>query len=37
MMNHLEQAFETDIRVRLYNERVVPEGVVLLATDIPEG
>lgn len=37
MMSHLEQAYESDIRIRLNNERVAPEGVVLEAEDIREG
>jgi len=37
MMSHLEQAYEFDIRIRLYDERSSPDGVVLLAEDINEG
>ena len=37
MMEHLEQAYEYDIRIRLYDDRSPPEGVVLLAEDISEG
>jgi ribonuclease Z len=37
MMSHLEQAFEADIRIRLYDDRPSPDGVVILATDIREG
>jgi ribonuclease Z len=37
MMAHLEQAFEADIRIRLYDDRPSPDGVVILATDIGEG
>jgi ribonuclease Z len=37
MMSHLEQAYEADIRIRLYDDRVSPEGVVILAEDIGEG
>ncbi len=37
MMSYLEQAFEYDIRIRLYDDRASPDGVVLLATDITEG
>jgi ribonuclease Z len=37
MMSHLEQAYESDIQVRLQNERVEPEGVVLEVEDTREG
>jgi len=37
MMSHLEQAFEYDIRIRLYDDRASPDGVVILAQDIIEG
>jgi ribonuclease Z len=37
MMSHLEQAYEYDIRIRLYDDRAAPDGVVLLAEDINEG
>jgi ribonuclease Z len=37
MMGHLEQAYEYDIRIRLYDDRASPEGVVILAEDINEG
>lgn len=37
MMSHLEQAYEFDIRIRLYDDRAAPEGVVVLAEDIGEG
>jgi ribonuclease Z len=37
MMSHLEQAYEYDIRIRLYDDRASPDGVVILATDISEG
>jgi ribonuclease Z len=37
MMSHLEQAYEYDIRIRLYDDRASPEGVVILAEDIGEG
>lgn len=37
MMSHLEQAYEYDIRIRLYDDRAHPEGVVILAEDIKEG
>ena len=37
MMSHLEQAYEYDIRIRLYDDRGAPDGVVILAEDISEG
>ena len=37
MMLHLEQAFDFDIRMRLYDDRAAPEGVVVLAKDMNEG
>ena len=37
MMSHLEQAFEYDIRIRLYDDRASPDGIVILAEDIAEG
>src|SRR5215831_14281706 len=37
MMSHLEQAYEFDIRIRLYDDRAAPDGVVILAEDISEG
>lgn len=37
MMSHLEQAYEADIRIRLYDDHASPEGVVLLAEDIADG
>lgn len=37
MMSHIEQAYEFDIRNRLYDDRASPDGVVLLAKDIDEG
>ena len=37
MMSHLEQAYEFDIRIRLYDDRASPDGVVILAKDISEG
>jgi ribonuclease Z len=37
MMSHLEQAYEFDIRLRLYDDRAAPDGVVILAEDIKEG
>jgi ribonuclease BN (tRNA processing enzyme) len=36
-MSHLEQAYEYDIRIRLYDDRASPDGVVILAEDIGEG
>jgi ribonuclease Z len=37
MMSHLEQAYEYDIRIRLYDDRASPDGVVIFAEDIGEG
>jgi len=37
MMSHLEQAYEFDIRIRLYDDRAPPGGVVILAEDVAEG
>jgi ribonuclease Z len=37
MMRYLELAFQYDIRIRLYDDRTPPEGVVVLAEDIKEG
>jgi ribonuclease Z len=37
MMSHLEQAYDFDIRIRLYDDRAAPDGVTLLAEDINEG
>ena len=37
MMSHLEQAFEYDIKIRLYDDRPLPEGVIIEAKDITEG
>lgn len=37
MMSHLEQAYEYDIRIRLYDDRPSPDGVVILAEDVAEG
>jgi ribonuclease Z len=37
MMSYLEQAFEYDIRIRLYDDNAPPEGVVIEAQDISEG
>ena len=37
MMSHLKQAYEFDIRIRLYDDRASPDGVGILAEDISEG
>jgi ribonuclease Z len=37
MMSHLEQAFEYDIKIRLYDDRVPLEGIILEPADISEG
>lgn len=37
MMKYLDLAFQYDIRIRLYDDRLPPEGVVVLAEDITEG
>lgn len=37
MMAHLEQAYDFDIRIRLYDDRAAPDGVVILAEDMNEG
>jgi ribonuclease Z len=37
MMEYLDLAFQYDIRIRLYDDRTPPEGVVVLAEDITEG
>lgn len=37
MMTHLEKAFEFDIRIRLYDDRPPPQGIVVQADDIVEG
>jgi ribonuclease Z len=37
MMANLEQAYEFDIRMRLYDDRAAPDGVVILADDVNEG
>lgn len=37
MMEHLEQAFDYDIKIRLYDDRTSPDGVVIEAKDITEG
>lgn len=37
MMSHFEQAFDYDIKIRLYDDRPPPDGVVIFAKDISEG
>ncbi len=37
MMSYLDRAFDYDIRIRLYDDRLPPQGVVVLAEDIEEG
>ena len=37
MMAHLEQAYDFDIRIRLYDDRTTPDGAVILAEDMNEG
>jgi ribonuclease Z len=37
MMTHLERAFEFDIRIRLYDDRSSPQGIVIFAEDIQQG
>jgi ribonuclease Z len=37
MMEYLDLAFQYDIRIRLYDDRLPPQGVVVLAEDITEG
>jgi ribonuclease Z len=37
MMTYLDLAFQADIRIRLFDDRLSPEGVVVLAEDISEG
>ena len=37
MMEHLDRAFDFDIRIRLFDDRLPPQGVVVLAEDIEEG
>jgi len=37
MMSHLEQAFDYDIKIRLYDDRPPPDGVIIFAKDIKEG
>jgi ribonuclease Z len=36
-MSKLEEAYDFDIRIRLYDDRTPPKGVLLLAEDINEG
>ena len=37
MMRHLEQVFQFDIRIRLYDDRPPPTGIVVNADDIAQG
>ena len=37
MMAKLEEAYDFDIRIRLYDDRAAPNGVLLFAHDINEG
>ena len=37
LMAHLEQAYQFDIRIRLYDDRPPPQGIVVLAEEITEG
>jgi ribonuclease Z len=37
MMAHLDQAFDFDIRIRLYDDRPPPQGVVVRVEEITEG
>jgi ribonuclease Z len=37
MMEHLDTAFQYDIRIRLYDDRTPPQGVVVLTEEIEEG
>ena len=37
MMSKLEEAYDFDIRIRLYDDRAAPNGVLLFAQDITEG
>jgi ribonuclease Z len=37
MMAYLDKAFQFDIRIRLYDDRPPPQGVIVLAEDITEG
>ncbi|HTY81626.1 MAG TPA: MBL fold metallo-hydrolase, partial [Dehalococcoidales bacterium] len=37
MMGHLEAAFDYDIRIRAYDDRLHPDGAAVIAQDIEEG
>jgi ribonuclease Z len=37
MMEHLDQVYQFDIRIRLFDDRPSPQGVVVRAADITEG
>lgn len=37
MMSKLEEAYDFDIRIRLYDDRAAPNGVLLFVQDIDEG
>ena len=37
MMTHIERAFDYDIRIRIYDDRVPPEGIRVEASDIQQG
>lgn len=37
MMSYLEQAFDFDIKIRLYDDRSSPDGIIVDAKDIIEG
>lgn len=37
MLTHLDRAFAFDIRMRLYDDRLAPQGIVILAEDIQQG
>jgi ribonuclease Z len=37
MISHLEQAFDYDIKIRLYEDRPPPDGVIIFAKDISQG
>ena len=37
MMDHIKQAFEYDVRIRIQNDGASPEGVALLVKEISEG
>jgi ribonuclease Z len=37
MMDHLERAFDFDIRIRLYDDQSSPQGITIQAHDIVEG